>query len=177
MNGLTQVNDALLSDKTWLQLISGVSGQLVTNTWENIQPFFSATASWIRGDKPEDAKYFKLTPEHIINAAKEIRSVERADRFYLALTTGHWFQKNGAMVEPTSPLNAAFMAITGLDPQESSDVFLKNEIKDGEMKNQKLAMKRAIKEWRMGIWAKYRNDPENGDFHQNNALALFHSHC
>jgi hypothetical protein len=172
MNGLTQVNDALLSDKTWLQLISGVSGQLVTNTWENIQPFFSATASWIRGDKPEDAKYFKLTPEHIINAAKEIRSVERADRFYLALTTGHWFQKNGAMVEPTSPLNAAFMAITGLDPQESSDVFLKNEIKDGEMKNQKLAMKRAIKEWRMGIWAKYRNDPENGDFHQNNALAL-----
>lgn len=172
LGGLTQVRDALFADKTWLGLVAGVSGQIINNTIENLHPIYLAMASWIRGDKPTDAKYFRLTGEHIIGAAKEISIIDRINRFYLALSTGYWFQKNGAMVEPTSPLNAAFMTVTGLDPQESSDVFLKQSIKGSEMDNQKIAMKRAIKEWRMGMWAKYRNDPENGDFHQNNALAI-----
>jgi hypothetical protein len=162
LGGMTQVREALFGDKTWYQLIGGPSFSIIQNTLESAHPFFAYVGHLMTGQNPPGLKV-----EDVVEAAKEISSVNSAHKFYLALSTGQWFNKSGASLGQVSPANAAFMALTGLEPGATPDLYQKNLIKNEEEAAQKTAFKR----WRKGLWAGYTNDPENAQFYRNRAMA------
>jgi hypothetical protein len=166
LGGMTQVREALFGDKTWYQLIGGPSFSIIQNTLESAHPFFAYVGHLMTGQNPPGLKV-----EDVVEAAKEISSVNSAHKFYLALSTGQWFNKSGASLGQVSPANAAFMALTGLEPGATPDLYQKNLIKNEEEAAQKTAFKRALKDWRKGLWAGYTNDPENAQFYRNRAMA------
>lgn len=165
LGGMTQVREALFSDKTWYDIIGGPSFSIIKNTLEASHPIWAWMGGLVSGGERPGVK-----GEDIIEAAKEISSVNAAHKFYLALSTGQWFNKSGASLGAVSPANAAFMAVTGLEPGATPDIYQKNLIKNEEVDAQKTAFKRALKDWRKGLWAGYTNDPENAEFYRNRAL-------
>lgn len=166
MGGMTQILEALSSDKAWYSLLGGPSFSIIQNTLEAAHPFFAWIGAAMQGKSPPGVK-----GEDVIEAGREISSVNQAHRLYMALSTGQWFNKTGSSLGAVSPANAAFMAVTGLDPAAAGDVYIKNTIKSDEVSAQKTAMKYALSDWRKGLWAAYRDDPDNAKFYRNRALS------
>lgn len=64
-----------------------------------------------------------------VDIAKEVTSARQAWKFYTAARFGEWLTKNEQIAKDNVSLsNAAWMSLTGLQPQAESDTFLKGQI-------------------------------------------------
>lgn len=68
---------------------------------------------------------YQSTISDWVDIAKQITSVRQGWKFYMAATTGQWLSTHeGLESSDVSKWNAAFMTLTGTQPQKQSDQFL-----------------------------------------------------
>lgn len=165
-NSLDLYRDVLAGDKPFWQIFTGASGALVTNALETMDPFFS----WARSFLNNDGKYIKLTPDTIAGLLRPIASGNNALRFVSALNSGTWATRNETPIkEGVSPLNAAIMTATGLQPMEASDTrVIQQQIEDQKAAQQSYAFK-FQREFRRGLQAMLNKDYDNASMYFSNA--------
>lgn len=156
--GLTQLNDALKSDKPWYMLAAGAAGTTLLNTWEAKDPFFKAIGSMI--DPSNKNKQYKLTGDNFVDFFKEVSTVNQTWKLFTALNSGRWISKNEGYIGDVSKTNAAFMAITGLSPQQQDDAYVIKNIKQSEIDFQKWVEKKATIEMHRYLQAVRDKNPE-----------------
>jgi len=166
--GFQQIKQFLRSDIPWWQALGGAGISTATNLLSAaIDPFTQYALSWARGDQEP----FRIKAADLVEPLKQISSISTGAKWWTAIQTGKWMSNNEQYVTDVNPLNATFMALTGLSPQEQDDMFLKNQLISGETEAQKAALKEFIKDWRRGIQAKENGDDEGGNAYHRNAMA------
>lgn len=166
--GFTILNDALKSDHAWWQLVGGASGTTLLNTLTAGNNFFHVIGSML-APKNED-KAFPLKLDDFVDIFKEVSSVNQAWKLIAAVNTGKWMSKNEGYIGDVTKANAAFMALTGLSPQQQDDAFLKSEIKKEEVAFQKETLKEFVKEYRRGIQAAREGNPQQAQDYYKRAF-------
>lgn len=152
--GFTQLQDALKSDHAWWQLIAGASGSTLINQFAAGSPFWHAMIWQAFGKNSE--KPYPLTLDDFVGVFKEISSVNQAWKLIAAINTGKWMSKNEGYIGDVSKWNAAFMAITGLSPQQQEDAYIKGNIRKSEDEFQKSVAKEVVKE----LQRRYQNQKD-----------------
>lgn len=168
--GFTQFSEALKSDAPWWHIVGGASGSTLINQLASQSNFWHAMA--YQAFRPNNEKPFPLKLDDFVDMFKEISSVNQAWKMYAALNTGKWMSKNEGYVGDVSKWNAAFMATTGLSPQESDDSFLKADIKKGEIEYQKHLLGQFVKEQQRGYEAAKNQDWNNSKAYHTRAQTM-----
>jgi hypothetical protein len=166
--GVTPLYDVVYGNKTMWDMVLGASGSTLSSVFEAADPFYRKMMSTLRGD-PDG---FKITAEHYGQIAKEASSVNNTWRSIVALKTGQLITKNGALLSGKMDVfSSILMGLTGLQPQEASDVFLMSNVTKQEKEVQEWAEKKVVQEFDRAIQSYDNKDPSNGDAFMTNALA------
>lgn len=168
--GFTQLSDAMKSDHAWWQLLAGAAGTTLIDQLTSTSNFFRSMGSML---KPNNAdKSFPLMLDDFVDIFKNISSVNQAWKVIAAVHTGKWMSKNEGYIGDVSKANAAFMAITGLSPQQQDDAYIKSNIRKSEEEYQKSVLKDFIKEYRRGIQAARDGDQSTATKSYRRAFTL-----
>jgi hypothetical protein len=154
--GFTQLREALNSDTAWWKILGGAGVTTAVNTITNADGFTKAILSFARGDTGDQRFMLKL--DDLVDLGKEISSVNSSWKFIMALNTGKWFSKNESYIQNVSPSAAAFMAGTGLSPQEQDDIFTKSNIVKDRLALQKYVLNKYIEEIHRAIAVEDNSD-------------------
>lgn len=159
--GLTFVQEALKSDNTFWKIAGGAGLSTVGGILNGFGPLTRDISYYISGD---NKKLSELGASHpfktsdIVDAFKEVSTVNQAVKVYYAMMTGRWLSKNGQYLDDVSSLNAIFMGILGVNPQRVDDTYAKINIEKAEKEAQELAYKKFESEIRRSLM-----DSRNGD--------------
>lgn len=156
--GFTQIREALWSDNPWWKILGGAGVTTVANTFINSHGLAKAMVSFARGDSADTR--FKFTLDDVVDAGKEIASVNAGWRLITALNTGKWYSKNESNIMPVSDKNAIWMTLTGLSTQEQDDIYVKNNIIKSQEAVNKYALTKFIQEVHRSVASKEQNNPE-----------------
>jgi len=168
--GFTQISDALKSDHAWWQLLAGASGTTLIDTLTSTNNFFHSTAAMLK-PRSED-RPFPPKLDDFTDIVKQISSVNQTWKLLAAINTGKWMSKNEGYVGDVSKANAAFMAVTGLNPSAQDNEYIKAGIMKDDKEYQKYVMKEAIKEVRRYIQDTKDNNQKSAIDHYRRADTL-----
>lgn len=159
----------LRSDPTWWKVLGGAGVSTFVNTIASLDGFARAMLSYMRQDGP-DAQY-KLTQDDYTAALGEISSWNTYRQAIASLQTGKLLSKTDQYVTDVSPLSAIFMAITGTQPQEKSDLNHMNNIMKHQSEVQKDALKDFIVEAQRAV-VTMDTDPDQSKKYWGKAWAI-----
>lgn len=167
--GFETIREAMRGDKTFWDIVGGAGFSVTKGIWDGSDGFRNAMMSLIRGD--EDKKV-PLTTEDVLDVFKEITSVNQTWKAIAALNTGRWYSKKEGYLTDVSPLSAVFMAATGLQPQDVTDLQLMSWSNKDRKSFEDEVEKNVIQEIRRAV--RIQNDsPEQADKYLKRAKALF----
>ncbi len=155
--GFTQFNDALKSDHAWYMLLAGASGTTLLNTLTQTSNFFKVAASMLEPNNKN--KVFPLMVDDFVDVFKEISTVNQTWKLIAAINTGKWMSKNEGYLGNVSNAGALFYALTGTQPQQVEDSYIKANIRKEEIAFQKYAMKEALQEYHRYLQAAKDQNP------------------
>lgn len=171
IQGFEVIREAMRSDKGIFEILGGAAYSTFSGALEATDGFVAAMMSGIR----DDDKYFHIRPEHAIDVAKQISSVNRAWQTWQAIDTQKWMSKKGYFLsDQVSPWSAAFMAVTGLRPQSDTDTNLMALDITARRDKDKYVRNQFIREYRRALKAL---DDGNETLHKTfmtNAFAFLH---
>lgn len=151
------VVDLLRSDKSIWEIMGGASGSTLYNSVLGLDGLYTAAKAAIKGTGP-----FTVKPEDFVDPFKQVTSFNAAWKVYAAVNTGKWLSSKEMEIGDASPLNALFMAATGLNYQEASEVGTIAHEKKVEEEAQAYGLQKFSQEWRRGIREFDKNNPEQG---------------
>lgn len=163
-SGNSMIKDLLRGDKTFLEALGGVSGSSIAHYMSTSEPFFKALASTMYEDK------YPLKMSDVTEFFKGISTVNNISKAYYAIAYGQYVSKNQTVLDEVSASQGIFMALTGLQPQEVSDAYLKVESMKDLQEHQKGAATRAIKNYRLGF--KSTDDEERLEYFKRASMEL-----
>lgn len=139
----------LHSDATMWDIIlstaTGPSGGVLADTWANTDPIrrwgidiFNDTAH--------------INWEDVIKAFKAISPIRTADQTRIAFKTGNWYTRKGTLLDTDiQPMDALWMFMSGLEHQDISDAFIKNNTIQDQKRDNEQTEKLFIERWHKGI--------------------------
>lgn len=170
--GIEALDTALASDKTFIDVIGGVSWSTLKGLNNSSQGLYMAMKSFVSPEDPDSPNYFPVLLEDVTDVLKEISSFNDVSKAVAAYYQGTWIDKKGGVLQKDiSAANGIFMAGMGLNPQAAMDMYEKNNILKEMRSQERSAANLAIKEWRRGIDAANSDDPEGGKKHFIRAIA------
>ena len=126
--GATVLRDTMTADTPLAgiaEAMIGPSGNMMTDLLGGaVAPGLKAMFGLIDGN----SDVYDLSPDMLIDATKEISSVNNGLKLWYAVNTGKWLTKKGATVDDVSANEALFMAMTGIQTDRISDTFTKIEL-------------------------------------------------
>lgn len=158
----------LMRDKTIWDMIGGASYSEFSNILSSTNGFWHMVQSFMSGtDK------FQPTPQDLVDVAQNAQTVAIGNRMLIALNTGQWLSRNGAILDKDlSPQRAIIQSLLGLTSEDQQDIYTKDaSLKDYEASWQK-AEAEATKNYRLGIQAQVNNDPEQARTYFNRARII-----
>lgn len=164
--GIELIRDALMSNKTWTEVFGGASYQKLSNSMASLYGYYAMIQSGIRGDGK-----FKPKVEDLVGPLKEISSVNSLWKTIAAINTGRWLSKNESILATdVSPVSAIMMGLTGLSPQEQSDMFIKGWTREQEKDLQTYSQNKFTVEWRRGLQEMKNGNPTQATEYFNRAF-------
>lgn len=163
--GFDLIRDVLRGDKSFWKIATGATGSKLADAFALADPYVASIQAAIRNDGTP----FHLGPEQALDVVKQLQTGNQLLKLTSALKYGQWFSKNeGLLANNISKPNAFFMAFTGLQPVDTSDVNRLSMIsKDREEadkeieKNFKQEFRRALYYSRNGQDEAYKTSMEN----------------
>lgn len=138
--GLSWLRDLLVDGDPFV--LMGVSGSFAKDVIANHEPFTYALYSIFY---PSVDGPFRITTEDFIRVFREVSTVNNVVKGWYAWNTGELLTKGGLVVDnAVDKRMAAFMAITGMQPQAATDVWLMNKANDN-FRAAKLELERMAK--------------------------------
>lgn len=165
--GNTGLNNVFYGDQTLWSLSGGAATSTLGSIWEAFDPFRQAVMSGYR----QDGNQFNITYEHLLQPLREITSFNSAERAIVAAKMGTWISKNdNPLLRGVTVPESVLSFITGLQPQEVSDLRHITDIKDSEQAVEKWAERNAIQEAGRAMEAYDNKDPDQGAAFMTNAM-------
>lgn len=170
--GIEALDTALASDKTFIDVVGGVSWSTLKSLNSSSQGLLMAMKSFVSPEDPNSPNYFPVMLSDVTDILKEISSANDISKAVAAYNQGTWVDKKGGILQKdVGATNGIFMAGMGLNPQAAMDMYNKNDILKEMRTQERAAANLAIKEWRRGIDAANSDDPEGGKKHFIRAMA------
>lgn len=163
--GFDTIREALRGDKSFMEIMGGASYSIAKGIWDGTDGFRQMATSFMRDDP------YTLTAADVVDAFKEISSVNQAWKGIAALQTGRWLSKKESYLADVGPASAIFMAATGLQPQGVSDLQLMSWSTKDKAELEKHVGDMFIKQFRRGIRVQTEN-PDQAKRYFTNAFAL-----
>jgi len=117
--GADIIKDALVADKPWWRMAGGAVASTLSTALEQGDGFKTAMFSLMR----DDDKAVPLKVDDLIEPLRLFSSFNNAYRAIGAAETGRWMSRKGQLLEKgITPGMAAFMGITGMQPQGVADI-------------------------------------------------------
>ena len=110
--------EALTGDKPWWNMLGGASWSTLAGAFQYSNGFRTAMMSMIR----QDNEAFPMTVESFTEPLKIISSYSAAWKMMAAINTGRWMSRNETFIDRTSPANAIFMGLSGLQSQQAAEI-------------------------------------------------------
>lgn len=163
--GLKQVRDILRGDKTFGEIVGGASGSIIGDIVGAGSPFFKDVYSVFK----EGGSYEPVIQD-VVDATRNISSVNNTMKTIMALNTGKYFTKTGRAVGDMTGSQAIVNLLTGLQPQEFTDMNLKRV----SMQEQQKLDQEVYKEWsrQMKLGFEAPNEEAKGAFYRKARAAL-----
>lgn len=166
--GLKILKEIANGDKSLAELAGGASGSILGNVLSSGSPLLKDFYTLFN-----DGGSFEPVLQDVVEATKNISSVNSAAKILMALNTAKYFNKQGKLVGDMSPADAIFGAITGLQPQRMSDMSLMYKSGEARKEVEENAYKEMTKNWRLGVDATARGDREAATaFYKKSRAAL-----
>lgn len=163
--GEEPINQALGTDKTMFEILSGAGGSKLRGFAKDLHPFMDWAVSHISGDRQ-----YKINLDSYLDVVRNINSINAGYRWYTAVNTGRWISKNEVPIDDVSKLNATFMSLTGLTDVKYSDTKLKSDRGKEEVKFFTDAAQLFQKHFARATEAVKNNDTQTADEHYSNAF-------
>lgn len=171
--GFQNIKQAMRGDIPWWQAVGGASVATGANFMSAaLDPFTRWATDFAKGT-PSDSR-FTITGKDLVEPLKEISSVSTGAKWWTAMQTGKWINKNESNVTDVNPLQATLYGLTGMSPQEQDDMFINNKMIKGEEEAKKAALKEFIKDWRRGLQAKVNSEDQAISYFKN-AMSRAHA--
>jgi hypothetical protein len=139
--GLNAFRDWLTGEKDGAELLLGVSGSVISDTYESLVPIATEVANVFSGNQDT----YPLLVNDMIDATKEISSVNNALKTYYGLNYGKYITKNEMYLTDVDGVQSMFMGLSGLSPQTVGDTFTMRDILKAEKEAKEEAGTQAIK--------------------------------
>lgn len=124
--GFQLIRDLLTGDKGFIEAITGPSGGMVTDAYKSVMPIIGDFQEIFKNDGS-----FEPLIGDIIDATRQISSVNATLKTMTALQTGKYITKNEVYMSDMNSWDAIFSQITGMSPREITDAMLmKQSLKD-----------------------------------------------
>lgn len=156
IQGFDPIREALRGDKTVWDLLTGATGQTVANAIMSTHGFWKAMGDLIAGQGE-----FKFKPDDLLEPFKEVSSINSTYKFIVAMNYARLISKKENYMGDVTPGHAIFQYLSGLQPQEITDNYIKANIMDKERDYQKYTFNKFIEEYRRGVLAAESGDPTN----------------
>jgi len=166
--GLDVFRDILEGDKSWWQMVAGASGSMMEGTWSHSEGLRSGLLSLLRGDSISG---HSLTPDDFVEPLRQIASVSKGMQVAAAINTQRWMSRNETYITDTSPLNAIFQGLTGLQTQQAQDIGTVTWSLHDRKENEKHVEQMFVKEFRRGLISMDNNSPNEAKKFFDNASA------
>lgn len=151
--GFQFIRDWLTGDKSGLEIAIGPSGNAIGDIIKSVVPIFNDLSEVFK-----EGGSFEPTIHDLVDATRNITSVNATLKTMVALQTGKYITKNEVYMSDMNSWDAVFSSITGLTPREVTDAMLmKQSMKDLEG-TQKEATKNFEKNIKRGL-----NEQANGN--------------
>jgi len=155
-SGLELIKDAIRSDESWLKIVGGAAFGKLAGAFSHLDPYYFALQSAIRGDGE-----FKPKVVDLLDVFTEINSLRDIKKAYVAFNTGRLISKNESVqAEGITPIQAATMLLTRLQPQNIADDYTRLWSLKDQKESADKGLKWFIKEYRRALIALENNDPE-----------------
>jgi len=165
--GNTGLNDMFYGDKTIWDLAGGAAFSSVGSFLEAFDPFRQAIMSGYR----QDGNQFNISYQHLLQPLREITTFNAAERAIAAAKTGTWISKgDNPLLRGVTVPESVMSFLTGLQPQEVSDLRHVTDIKAAEQNVEKWAQSRAIQEAGRAMEAYDNKDTAQGEDFMTNAM-------
>jgi len=168
--GLTQFSDAMKSDAPWYKILTGAAGTTLMNQLTAGSNFWTAAASLLEPNNSK--KIYPLMGDDLLDVAKEVSTANQLYKLYTAINYGKWVSKNEGYLGNVSVAGAAFYSVTGTQPQEVEDKYIKGSIRRGEVEFQKHVFKEAVEEYGRYLQAAANHDSEQAKKYYKRVDAL-----
>jgi hypothetical protein len=113
------INLREIFEKNPLEIALGASGSILGDIANSTDPL----TKWVAGVfSPDNDKTYPLKGEDFVDALRNISSANTAIKMVYALNTGKYITKNEVALSEVTPGVAIFSAITGMQPQEVTDI-------------------------------------------------------
>ncbi len=112
------IRDVLVGDKGWWNIVGGASFSTLASAFQLSDGLMAAMVSFLR----QDNEAFPLTANNFVDPFRTISTFSNAWKVRYALNTGRWMSRNETYMDNTSPANAIFMGMSGLQSQGAADV-------------------------------------------------------
>jgi hypothetical protein len=140
--GVDIMKEAIYDRKFW-ELLTGAAGQSISESFSNLDGFRKVVWSLVH----DGGKVYPYTDDMVIDAFRQIASVNSAWKGYLAITAGVWQTKKGITIENVPTVSDALIrTLMGLSSQEASDVIRKSRLYEDQQEIQKYVEKQVVVE-------------------------------
>jgi len=168
-NGLPWLRELWEGDTEFADLVFGVSGSILKDTWALTNPFWAWFASAFNGTEDE---WYTLTPNDFLRPASNISAVEQGRKLWDGIAMGKWFTKTGQEIGEVSQLEAGLNAVMGVQPQSFEEMYRLETMDRNRQKRQLQYRKDAIQQIQ-SMWRGYEDDLDSpAQFHRNATILM-----
>jgi hypothetical protein len=168
--GIQSLEDFVDSDKSMAQLALGAAGGVFGQAWDNTWGMRKAFV-----DAFKEGGY-RITSQDVFQAFKTLSAVSDINKTWLAFQTGKMFTRNDTYVTDVGPVMAAIQGITGLNPIQSSDVWIKQKQLSANDESIKQTQRQIYQEIMRAALAGDQGDKDTHDVHIKNAGVMLRTY-
>lgn len=141
IQGFETLRDTVTGQKDFWETLGGAAYSTTSGFISGMGGLYHGLLSAIR----DDGEVYQTSVYDVVDAAKEIASVNRAWRGYIAWSTGKWISKKDtqSMMDDVKPVESILMSVLNVQPQDIPDAHLWS----WSIKVQKDAQKEAAKKF------------------------------
>lgn len=166
--GLSIFKEIIDGDKTLNDFVFGASGSITGDILKSIYPVMSSVYDVTRGT----GEYKNLAVEDMLDAARNISSVDNATKIVMAWNLGKYISKNNTYIAPTTTFDSIVGAMTGLTPIAIADAFAKGDILKKQADAKKVLGKDVVKNLQKGFQAAKDQDWDSMKSYNARAAAI-----
>jgi hypothetical protein len=163
------LSDLFTDDKTTFEIMTGAAGTAMKNAWWTLYPFQMAIMSAFDSSRPS----YNLNATHFKSVVENIGTISDASKAYTALAIGEYHSRWGQKIDDATYFQGIITALTGLQPQSTSDLYKIIANTEEHAANKRIHQKFISKYFQAALQSFGEGDTKQGEEYMNMVHAHF----